>query len=128
MQKYAIFGKECVDVIECIVFLECMTQKRIRESITYYALGIYKHADEDHYFLLAAGIAFNVLYCVLPLSLVIFYFFSAALTKGRAVGYVVSYVAESFPITVNEQAIRTWLMNELSKIGHGSVIAASSAQ
>ncbi len=100
-----------------------MKQKRQWESIKYYATGIYKHADEDHFFLLAAGIAFNVLYCVLPLSLVIFYFFSAALTKGRAVSYVVGYVAESFPITVNEQGVRTWLMSELSKIGHGGTIA-----
>ena len=100
-----------------------MNRKRIWESIKYYSLGIYKHADEDNYFLLSAGIAFNVLYCVLPLSLVIFYFFSVALSKGSAAGYVVSYVVESFPIGVNEQAVRAWLMNELTKLGHGGAIA-----
>jgi membrane protein len=105
------------------IFALYMNRKRIWESTKYYSIGIYKHADKDNYFLLAAGIAFNVLYCVLPLSLVIFYFFSVALSKGSAVGYVVSYVAESFPIAVNEQGVRTWLMNELSKSGHGSTIA-----
>lgn len=100
-----------------------MNFKRIWKSIKYYSIGIYKHADKDNYFLLAAGIAFNVLYCVLPLSLVIFYFFSVALSKGSAAGYVVSYVVESFPIGVNEQAVRTWLMNELTKLGHGGAIA-----
>ncbi len=100
-----------------------MNRKRIWESIKYYSIGIYKHSDEDNYFLLAAGIAFNVLYCVLPLSLVIFYFFSVALSKGSAAGYVVSYVVESFPIGVNEQAVRAWLMNELTKLGHGGAIA-----
>jgi membrane protein len=54
---------------------------------------------------------------------VIFYFFSVALSKGSAAGYVVSYVVESFPIGVNEQAVRTWLMNELTKLGHGGAVA-----
>ncbi len=106
-----------------VVFLKQMNLTRIAKSIRYYIVGIYKHADEDHYFLLAAGIAFNVLYCVLPLSLVIFYFFSAALSRGRAVGYVVSYVAASFPIPISAHDVRAWLVGELSKMGHNSTIA-----
>ncbi len=100
-----------------------MIRTRIWNSIKYYARGLYTYTEEDHCFLLSAGIAFNVLYCVLPLSLVIFYFFSAALTSGRAVSYVVTYVTESFPIPVYEGDVRTWLTAELTKIGQESTIA-----
>src|SRR5581483_8329537 len=96
---------------------------RMWESIKYYAKGVYTYTDEDHCFLLSAGIAFNVLYCVLPLSLVIFYFFSATLTSARAIGYVVTYVTNSFPIPVYEEDVRAWLTTELTKIGQESAIA-----
>lgn len=100
-----------------------MRPARVWNSIKYYASGIYRYADEDHCFLLAAGIAFNVLYCIIPLSLVIFYFFSALLTSKRAVGYVVSYITESFPIPVYETDVRSWLTAELAKISHKGALA-----
>ncbi len=100
-----------------------MKLQRIWDSIKYYSVGIYNYTDEDHCFLLAAGIAFNVLYCVLPLSLVIFYVFSATLTSEKAVAYVVGYITDSFPVPVYEQDVRVWLTKELTKIGHESTIA-----
>jgi membrane protein len=100
-----------------------MNRKRIWESIKYYALGVYKYSEEDHCFLLAAGIAFNVLYCMLPLSLVIFYFFSAALTSSRAIEYVVSYATESFPIPINAGNVHNWLTSELTRMGHRHALA-----
>jgi membrane protein len=100
-----------------------MKRKRIWESIKYYAVGVYKYSEEDHCFLLAAGIAFNVLYCMLPLSLVIFYFFSAALTSTRAIGYVVGYITESFPIPISEANLRVWMTGELSRVGHKHAVA-----
>jgi len=92
-------------------------------SIKYYAKGLYHYVDEDHCFLLSAGIAFNVLYCVLPLSLVVFYFFSAALTSQVAVTYVVNFITDSFPVPLYEADVRTWLATELTKISKGSGIA-----
>ena len=95
----------------------------IWNSIKYYAAGVYNYTDEDHCFLLAAGIAFNVLYCVLPLSLVVFYFFSAALTSEKAIASVVNYITQSFPLPVYEGDVRTWLTKELATIGHESNLA-----
>jgi len=100
-----------------------MIVSRIWDSTKYYAKGLYNYTDEDHCFLLAAGIAFNMLYCVIPLSLVVFYFFSATLTSARAIGYVVTYITESFPVPVYEEDVRNWLTAELTKVGHGSAIA-----
>lgn len=100
-----------------------MKLTHVWDSTKYYAKGLYHYTDEDHCFLLSAGIAFNVLYCVLPLSLVIFYFFSATLTSARAIGYVVTYITNSFPIPVYEGDVRVWLTAELTKLGQESTIA-----
>ncbi|MFI5201741.1 MAG: hypothetical protein ACHQNE_05100, partial [Candidatus Kapaibacterium sp.] len=100
-----------------------MILTRVWDSIKYYAKGLYNYTEEDHCFLLAAGIAFNVLYCILPLSLVIFYFLSATLTSARAIGYVVTYITDSFPIPVYEGDVRVWLTAELTKGGQESAIA-----
>jgi membrane protein len=96
---------------------------KVWNSIKYYSVGIYNYADEDHCFLLSAGIAFNVLYCILPLSLVIFYFFSATLTSDKAISYVVQYVTSSFPIPVYEEDVRAWLSRETLKAAGTSSIA-----
>ncbi len=100
-----------------------MKDSRIWNSISYYAKGLYNYVDEDHCFLLAAGIAFNVLYCILPLSLVGFYFFSATLTSERAVTQVVTYITTSFPVPVYEEDVRSWLTTQLTKMGHQSNMA-----
>ncbi len=100
-----------------------MKRKQIQESIKYYLVGVYKYSEEDHVFLLAAGVAFNVLYCMLPLSLIIFYFFSAALTSARAIEYLVGYIAESFPVPVNQTNVQAWLTGELTRVGHKHALA-----
>ena len=106
-----------------IVNLQVVKHNKIWNSISYYAKGLYHYVDEDHCFLLAAGIAFNVLYCILPLSLVVFYFFSATLTSEKAVTQVVTYITNSFPVPVYEQDVRAWLTVQLSKLGHQSNLA-----
>src|SRR5947209_18692600 len=93
------------------------------DSTKYYATGLYRYVDEDHCFLLGAGIAFNVLYCVLPLSLVMFYFFSAALTSERAVSLAVQYIVQSFPVPLYEEDVRMWLARELGAASHAGTIA-----
>jgi membrane protein len=93
------------------------------DSIKYYSTGLYRYVDEDHCFLLSAGIAFNVLYCVLPLSLVMFYFFSAALTSERAVSLAVQYIVQSFPMPLYAEDVRMWLARELGTVSKAGSIA-----
>src|SRR6476469_6074760 len=104
-------------------FFEGKLLPRVWESIKYYSIGLYNYVDDDHCFLLAAGIAFNVLYCVLPLSLVIFYFLSATLTSERAVTYVLSYLTESFPLPVYEADLKMWLSKKLMGLSSESNLA-----
>jgi len=100
-----------------------MNFRSIWNSIKYYALGLYNKTDEDHCFLFSAGIAFNVLYSIVPLSLVIFYVFSASLTSDKAISSVVGYITESFPVPVYGEDVRVWLTAEIPKASHAGVIA-----
>jgi membrane protein len=84
---------------------------------------LYNKTDEDHCFLFSAGIAFNVLYSIVPLSLVIFYVFSASLTSDKAISSVVGYITESFPVPVYSDDLRVWLTAEIPKAGHAGIIA-----
>lgn len=93
------------------------------DSTKYYATGLYRYVDEDHCFLLSAGIAFNVLYCILPLSLVMFYFFSTALTSERAVTLAVQYIVQSFPVPLYAEDVRMWLARELGAVSKAGSIA-----
>jgi membrane protein len=98
-------------------------RKRYWDSVKYYAIGLYNYVDEDHCFLLAAGIAFNVLYCILPLSLVIFYFFSAALTSDAAINYIFKIMSDSFPLPVFQDALKGWISRQIVSIASNSHIA-----
>jgi membrane protein len=101
-----------------------MTRKqRAWDSIKYYAVGLYNYVDEDHCFFLAAGIAFNVLYCILPLSLVIFYLFSAALTSEAAINYIFKVLSDSFPIPFYQEALKGWIAKQIASIASNSHIA-----
>ena len=94
-----------------------MTTHSALKGIAYFAKGLFRYIEEDHCFLLAAGIAFNVLYCILPLSLVIFYFFSATLASATAVTDVVNYLTTSLPLPLYQNELRGWLTKELTTIG-----------
>ena len=100
-----------------------MKRDQLWDSIKYYAKGLYIHVDEDHCFLLGAGIAFNVLYCIIPLSLVAFYFFSILLTHRSAAEYIVNYIVSSVPIAVSAQDAHSWLRTEVVKMAHKGFIA-----
>jgi len=64
-----------------------------------------------------------VLYCIVPLSLVIFYVFSTSLTSDKAISSVVGYITDSFPVPVYGDDVRAWLTAEIPKLGHAGAIA-----
>src|SRR6476469_5026220 len=104
-------------------FFEGKLLPRVWESIKYYSIGLYNYVDDDHCFLLSAGIAFNVLYCVLPLSLVMFYFLSATLTSDKAITLVLDYITKSFPLPVYQDILKDWISKKLVGLHHESNIA-----
>jgi membrane protein len=94
------------------------------DSIRYYAVGLYNYIDEDHVFFLSAGIAFNVLYCIVPLTLVTFYFVSTLVSSDqRANEVVLNYVAQALPLPVYKEDLVKWLASKLTYVKHSGGIA-----
>src|SRR5204863_1911538 len=88
---------------------------RFWDATKYYFAGLYNHMDDDHCFLLSAGIAFNVLYCIIPLSLLIYDVFSFILRSNeKATIIIVQYLSTSIPIPEYRSLVERWLNKKLS--------------
>lgn len=95
------------------------------DAIKYYSVGMWNYTDDDHCFLLASGIAFNVLLSVIPLSLLIFDIFSLTLQNNEnAARAIVDYVQKSIPIPDYQNLATQWVEQKLATVEHSSRIAA----
>src|SRR6185503_5237621 len=73
--------------------------QKFKESVIYYAKGLWDGLDRDHCFLFASGIAFNVLLCIIPLSLILFQIFSIILQNNESAKLaVLQYIQDGLPI------------------------------
>lgn len=54
----------------------------------YYALGFYKKFDEDHVWIMSASIAFNIIVCIIPITLILFSILGIYLSKESAGMYL----------------------------------------
>src|SRR5690348_17154241 len=107
--------------------LSTLTQKVISgrrgrdiwNAAKYYAVGLFDHLDEDHAFMLASGIAFNVLFSIIPLSLLLFDLFTVILRdNARASQIIIDYVAQSIPVPAYRDTAVEWLSTQLTSIKH----------
>ena len=95
------------------------------DATKYYAVGLWNYLDDDHCFLLASGIAFNVLLSVIPLSLLIFDIFSLTLQNNEnAANAIIEYVQKSIPIPDYQNVATEWVEQKLATVQHTSRIAA----
>jgi membrane protein len=96
---------------------------RLLEAIKYYALGLYNGLDEDHCFIFASGIAFNVLLCIIPLSLILFQVFSIIIQNDEtAKRAVIEYIQKSLPIEQYGSVLQGWVQTQFSYFSNASLI------
>src|SRR3954464_1508996 len=93
----------------------------LKENTKYYAKGLWNGLDDDHCFIFASGIAFNVLLCIIPLSLILFQIFSLILQNNdSAKEAVFEAIQRGLPIEGYGQALRDWVQNQLSYVSQVS--------
>jgi membrane protein len=79
--------------------------------------------DADHCFIFASGIAFNVLLCIIPLSLILFQIFSFILQNNDSAKFaVLEYIQSSLPIEGYGPALRDWVQNQFAYVSNVSYI------
>ncbi|MDP4221017.1 MAG: YihY/virulence factor BrkB family protein [Bacteroidota bacterium] len=95
----------------------------LKENIKYYTKGLWNGLDADHCFIFASGIAFNVLLCIIPLSLILFQIFSLILQNNESAKQAVfEYIQRSLPIENYGQALRDWVQNQFAYVSNVSYL------
>lgn len=94
-----------------------------KEYIHYYAKGLWNGMDEDHCFIFASGIAFNVLLCIIPLSLILFQIFSIILQNNdSAKQAVLEYIQHGLPLESYGQALKDWVETQFAYVSDVSYV------
>jgi len=94
--------------------------RRTLSAAKYYGLGLYNNVDDDHCFLYAAGIAFNVLLSVIPLSLLLLGVFSTVLrNNAAAASNVIQYITDSVPVPAYKAAVGELMLTQFNSISKG---------
>jgi membrane protein len=97
--------------------------QKFKESSTYYAKGLWDGMDRDHCFLFASGIAFNVLLCIIPLSLILFQVFSIILQNNESAKQaVLQYIQDGLPIEQYGKAVHDWVLQQFTYVANVSYI------
>ncbi len=92
---------------------------KLWDSIRYYAIGLYNNLDDDHCFLLASGIAFNVLSSIIPLSLLLFEVFSVVLRSNKDAGVtIIAYITDAIPVAEYQLPVHEWLKAAFISAAH----------
>lgn len=97
--------------------------KSFWNSVRYYAVGLWNGVDDDHAFMLSAGIAYNVFLCVIPLSLILFQIFGLILQNDEGARQaVLEYLRQVFPVQQYGPAITEWVSSQFAHVVDTSVV------
>jgi membrane protein len=62
--------------------------KKAYSELKYYAIGFYNKFDEDHVWIMSASIAFNIIICIIPITLILTSILGIYLTREGAAEYL----------------------------------------
>ena len=85
------------------------TAQRMRSlwrAVRYYAVGLYRRGDDDHIFLLAGGLAFSLLVCIVPFMLILFSAAGLVLEKPSVAQALNDYIDAAIPYPEQAQAVK----------------------
>jgi len=75
------------------------SREKFISLIKYYSIGLYKKSDEDHIWVLSSGIAFNLIICAIPFTLIIFSILGIYLTKESTMHGIEHYLRNFVGLT-----------------------------
>jgi membrane protein len=62
--------------------------KKFYSEAKYYVIGMYNKFDEDHIWIMSASIAFNIIICIIPITLILFTLLGIYLPRDGAEAYL----------------------------------------
>lgn len=99
--------------------------KRLIDSAKYYGLGLWNGLDDDHCFLFASGIAYNVILCIIPLSLILFQTLTFVFRENiDAQAVVLRFIRKSLPVEGYGSNMEQWVSSQFSHVVDLALIPA----
>ncbi len=94
-------------------------------STKYYFIGLYKKFDEDHVWVLASGIAFNLIICAIPFFLIVFSIFGIYLSMGSTMEGIEHYTRNFVGLTPElREKIHTLVLSRVGEISENTTLTA----
>lgn len=97
--------------------------RRVAKVLKYYGGGLWRRVSDDHTFLLASGIAFNILICVVPLVLLLHFSLGLWLNEHDVVQHLDSYIEQTVPVETYGNKISDILQERLASISQHKTAA-----
>ncbi len=99
--------------------------KKIFEWIKFYIVNIINFLDSHHAFLLAAGLTYNILLCIIPLVLIIFSVLGYVLDSQELIIQLSIIIDELIPITTYSDKIKEILFERVSEfVNYKAIVGA----
>jgi membrane protein len=99
--------------------------KNLYSELKYYAIGLYNKFDEDHVWVMAASIAFNIIICIIPITLILFSLLGIYIQQESAQQYLHDSLDKVVGITPElKEKITNVILNSFNELSRNSLITA----
>ncbi len=99
--------------------------RKIYREAKYYALGFYRKFDEDHIWIMSASIAFNIVICIIPITLILFSLLGIYLNREGAAEYLNTALNNVVGITPEFKAkISNMILGAIDELSNNSTLTA----
>ena len=99
--------------------------KKIYGELKYYAIGFYNKFDEDHVWIMSASIAFNIIICIIPITLILFSILGIYLQRDGAQAYLNESLNNVVGITPElKLKISTLVSGAIDELSNNSMLTA----
>ncbi|MEO8513782.1 MAG: YihY/virulence factor BrkB family protein [Ignavibacteria bacterium] len=99
--------------------------KKIYSEVKYYAIGFYNKFDEDHVWIMSASVAFNIIICIIPITLIMFSLLGIYLQREGAQAYLNESLNNVVGITPElKQKISSLILGAIDELSNNSLLTA----
>jgi membrane protein len=99
--------------------------KKIYGELKYYAIGFYNKFDEDHVWIMSASIAFNIIICIIPITLILFSILGIYLQRDGAQEYLNESLNKVVGITPElKLKISSLILGAIDELSKNSLLTA----
>jgi len=100
-------------------------RKKFFEDLKYYSLGLYNKFDDDHIWIMSSGVAFNMLICAIPFTLILFSILGAYFSSENNSSTIDSFLNTALGLSPDMKIrIKQIILSKVDEISANRTITA----